>query len=50
MTIDGFQDVPVNNEAALKKALAHQPISVAICASANLQFYAGGVVNTGKTL
>jgi len=28
--IDGYEDVPENNEAALKKALANQPISVAI--------------------
>ena len=30
VTIDGYEDVPENNEAALKKALANQPISVAI--------------------
>ena len=30
VTIDGFEDVPENDEKSLKKALAHQPISVAI--------------------
>lgn len=30
VTIDAYEDVPENNEAALKKALANQPISVAI--------------------
>jgi len=35
--------VPVNSEAALAKAVANQPVSVAICASPALQFYAGGV-------
>ncbi len=32
VTIDGYQDVPTN-EAALKKAVAGQPVAVAICAS-----------------
>lgn len=30
MTIDGHEDVPENDERALKKAVAHQPVSVAI--------------------
>lgn len=30
VTIDSYEDVPENSEASLKKALAHQPISVAI--------------------
>lgn len=30
VTIDGYEDVPVNDEKALKKAVAHQPVSVAI--------------------
>ena len=30
VTIDDFEDVPVNNEKALQKAVANQPISVAI--------------------
>lgn len=28
--IDGYEDVPPNDENALKKAVAHQPVSVAI--------------------
>lgn len=44
VTIDGHEDVPVNDEVALRKAVAGQPISVAICASANLQFYASGIL------
>lgn len=30
VTIDGYEDVPQNDEKALKKAVAHQPVSVAI--------------------
>ncbi len=30
VTIDGYQDVPPNDENALMKAVAHQPVSVAI--------------------
>ena len=29
-TIDGYEDVPTNDEKSLQKATAHQPISVAI--------------------
>ena len=43
MTIDGHEDVPADSEADLAKAVANQPVSVAICAS-DLQFYSGGVV------
>ncbi|KAG1363901.1 Cysteine protease XCP1 [Cocos nucifera] len=44
VTIGGYQDVPVNSEESLLKALAHQPVSVAIEASGrDLQFYRGGV-------
>ncbi|MCH83278.1 vignain-like [Trifolium medium] len=32
-TITGYEDVPANNENALEKAVANQPISVAIDAS-----------------
>lgn len=40
VTIDGYEDVPSNNENALKKAVAHQPVSVAIEASGRaLQLY-----------
>ncbi|XP_073004267.1 cysteine protease XCP1-like [Typha latifolia] len=44
VTISGYEDVPKNNEESLLKALAHQPVSVAIEASGrNFQFYSGGV-------
>uniref|UniRef100_A0A803NIF6 Uncharacterized protein n=1 Tax=Cannabis sativa TaxID=3483 RepID=A0A803NIF6_CANSA len=46
VTITGYQDVPSNDEQSLIKALAHQPVSVAIDASdRNFQFYSGGVFN-----
>ena len=32
MSIDGFEDVPRNDEKSLQKAVAHQPVSVAIAA------------------
>ena len=42
VNISGYQDVPENDEASLLKALAHQPISVAIEASGrDFQFYSG---------
>lgn len=38
--IDGHENVPENDEYALMKAVAHQPVSVAIDASgSDLQFY-----------
>lgn len=41
VTIDSYEDVPVNSEASLKKALANQPISVAIEAGGRaFQLYA----------
>ena len=44
--ISGYQDVPQNDEESLLKALAHQPLSVAIDASGrDFQFYSG-VINT----
>ncbi|CAN8258777.1 unnamed protein product [Cochlearia groenlandica] len=43
VTIDGFEDVP-ENEMSLKKALAHQPVSVAIEASSQaFKLYESGV-------
>lgn len=40
VSIDGYEDVPVNNEAALQKAAANQPITVAIEGSSrDFQFY-----------
>ena len=45
VSIDGYEDVPANDERLLKKAVSQQPISVAICASENLQFYSKGIVD-----
>ncbi|QCD87568.1 cathepsin L [Vigna unguiculata] len=43
-TITGYEDVPANNEKALQKAMANQPVSVAIDASgSDFQFYENGV-------
>ncbi|XP_065857349.1 senescence-specific cysteine protease SAG39-like [Euphorbia lathyris] len=42
--ITGYEDVPANDEAALMKAVANQPIAVAIDASGSeFQFYSSGV-------
>ncbi|KAG8385445.1 hypothetical protein BUALT_Bualt03G0046000 [Buddleja alternifolia] len=42
--ITGYEDVPTNSESALMKAVANQPVSVAIDASgSDFQFYSGGV-------
>lgn len=44
VTISGYHDVPQNSEQSLLKALAHQPLSVAIEASGrDFQFYSGGI-------
>lgn len=44
-TINGYEDVPANNEAALMKAVANQPVSVAVEGSSlGFQFYSGGVI------
>ncbi|KAJ8645245.1 hypothetical protein MRB53_006993 [Persea americana] len=43
VTISGYEDVPQNDEQSLLKALAHQPVSVAIEASGrDFQFYRRG--------
>jgi xylem cysteine proteinase len=42
VTISGYEDVPENDDESLVKALAHQPVSVAIEASGrDFQFYKG---------
>lgn len=41
VSIDSYEDVPSNSEPDLEKAVAAQPVSVAICAS-DLQFYSTG--------
>ncbi|KAG9453772.1 hypothetical protein H6P81_006676 [Aristolochia fimbriata] len=43
-TIGGYEDVPANSEESLMKAVANQPVSVAIDASGSgFQFYSSGV-------
>ncbi|KAL1547112.1 Cysteine protease xcp1 [Salvia divinorum] len=47
VTIDGYHDVPANDEKSFLKALANQPLSVAIDASGrDFQFYHGGVFDS----
>ncbi|XP_044511549.1 cysteine proteinase RD21A-like [Mangifera indica] len=44
VTIDNYEDVPENNERALQKAVANQPVSVAIEGGGRaFQFYESGV-------
>ncbi|KAI7738545.1 LOW QUALITY PROTEIN: hypothetical protein M8C21_032893 [Ambrosia artemisiifolia] len=44
VSIDGYEDVPVNDELALQKAVANQPITVSIEASSlDFQFYDSGI-------
>ncbi|EFJ51767.1 hypothetical protein VOLCADRAFT_103269 [Volvox carteri f. nagariensis] len=45
VSIDGYEDVP-QGEDNLLKAVAHQPVAVAICAGASMQFYSRGVIST----
>ncbi|KAG2663599.1 hypothetical protein I3760_16G039600 [Carya illinoinensis] len=48
VSIDDYEDVPANNEKALQKAVANQPVSVAIEAGGReFQLYESGVF-TGK--
>ncbi|CAK9860558.1 unnamed protein product [Sphagnum jensenii] len=44
VTIDGYEDVPANDDDALKKAVANQPVSIAIEAGGrDFQLYSRGV-------
>ncbi|CAO2834682.1 unnamed protein product [Amaranthus hypochondriacus] len=46
VTIDGYADVPPNNEKELLKAVAAQPVSVGICGSEKgFQLYSKGIFN-----
>ncbi|GLU04224.1 hypothetical protein SLE2022_213830 [Rubroshorea leprosula] len=48
VTIDDYEDVPQNNEQALQKAVANQPVSVAIEGGGRaFQFYESGIF-TGR--
>ncbi|KAL0366212.1 UNVERIFIED_CONTAM: Cysteine proteinase RD21A [Sesamum radiatum] len=48
VSIDGYEDVPENNEKALQKAVVNQPVSVAIEAGGrDFQLYESGIF-TGK--
>ncbi|KAJ8447958.1 hypothetical protein Cgig2_028834 [Carnegiea gigantea] len=43
-SIGGYEDVPADDEEALMKAVAHQPVSVAVEGGGfDFQFYSGGV-------
>ncbi|KAJ0968119.1 hypothetical protein J5N97_025036 [Dioscorea zingiberensis] len=46
--ISGYEDVPANSESSLLKAVANQPVSVAIDAGGlDFQHYSSGVIFTG---
>ncbi|ESQ54998.1 hypothetical protein EUTSA_v10027165mg [Eutrema salsugineum] len=46
VTIDGYEDVPANDEASLKKAVAHQPVSVGFDKkSQEFMLYKSGIYN-----
>ncbi|KAJ3695967.1 hypothetical protein LUZ60_001344 [Juncus effusus] len=48
-TIDSYEDVTVNSESALKKAVANQPVSVAIEADTNaFQMYESGIFDSSS--
>lgn len=50
VSIDSYEDVPVNNEAALQKAAASQPVAVAIEAGGwDFQLYQSVSINDSKT-
>ena len=51
VSIDGHEDVPENDETALLKAVANQPVSVAIDAEgSDFQFYSEVSLNIWKLI
>ncbi|PUZ46369.1 hypothetical protein GQ55_7G069900 [Panicum hallii var. hallii] len=45
-SIKGYEDVPANDEASLRKAVANQPVSVAVDGGdSHFRFYKGGVLS-----
>ena len=51
VSIDGYEDVPVNDESALQKAAANQPIAVAIEAGGrDFQFYTSVTPSISKNI
>ncbi|KAK1615356.1 hypothetical protein QYE76_020873 [Lolium multiflorum] len=45
-SITGYEDVPANDEASLQKAVAAQPVSIALDGGDNLfRFYKGGILS-----
>ncbi|XP_057415157.1 vignain-like [Lotus japonicus] len=47
VSIDGYENVPENNETALLLAAANQPVSVAVEAGVDMQLYSEGVFMGG---
>lgn len=48
VTIDGYDDIPSNDESSLLRAVAVQPVSVAVEAGGrDFQLYAGGILTGG---
>ncbi|GFR45554.1 hypothetical protein Agub_g6948 [Astrephomene gubernaculifera] len=45
VSIDGYEDVP-QDETSLRRAVGHQPVAVAICAGAGMQFYSRGIISS----
>eukprot|EP01024_Parvocaulis_polyphysoides_P036273 TRINITY_DN32262_c0_g1_i8.p3 TRINITY_DN32262_c0_g1~~TRINITY_DN32262_c0_g1_i8.p3 ORF type:complete len:249 (-),score=37.12 TRINITY_DN32262_c0_g1_i8:381-1127(-) len=45
VTINGYSNVPADNETALAVSVANQPVSVAVCVDSSFQFYHSGVLD-----
>ncbi|XP_042404895.1 senescence-specific cysteine protease SAG39-like [Zingiber officinale] len=50
--ISGYEDVPANDKVSLRKAVAHQPVSVAAIEASEFpfQFYNGGIFGTAALI